>query len=110
LIAARRRKAGPVKRLCVDEKAVGWGHQYVTIVSCADGEQARVLAVEDDREENSLNRFWRTLTPEQRAAVEAVSMDMWRPLETRRSAMFPTEPQRCLRQLPSGSLPEPRRG
>ncbi len=72
-----RRKPVPYRRLCVDEKAVGWGHQYVTIVSCADGEQARVLALEDDREENSLNRFWRTLTPDQLAAVEAVSMDMW---------------------------------
>lgn len=72
-----RREALPVKRLCVDEKAVGWGHQYVTIVSCADGEHARVLAIEDDREENSLNRFWRPLTLEQRMAVEVVSMDMW---------------------------------
>ena len=72
-----RRTAGPVRRLCGDEQAVGWGHQYVTMVSCADGEQARVLAIEDEREENSLNRFWRTLTPAQLAAVEAVSMDMW---------------------------------
>ena len=72
-----RRKELPVKRLCIDEKAVGWGHQYVTIVSGVDGGKARVLAIEDDRVENSLNRFWRTLTPEQRATVEAVSMDMW---------------------------------
>ncbi len=72
-----RRKAVPVKRLCVDEKAVGWGHQYVTVVSCADGDKTRVLAIEDDRKENSLNRFWRTLTKEQREAVEVVSMDLW---------------------------------
>lgn len=74
-----RRTPVPLKRLCVDEKSVGWGHQYVTIVSCADGDTARVVAIEDDREENSLNRFWRTLTPEHRAAVEAISMDMWEP-------------------------------
>ena len=73
----RRRTDVPVKRLCIDEKAVGWGHQYVTIVSCADGEKARVLAIEDDREERSLNRFWRSLTKEQRAGVETVAMDMW---------------------------------
>lgn len=72
-----RRQSVPVKRLCVDEKAVGWGHQYVTVVSCADGDKTRVLAIEDDRHENSLNRFWRTLTQEQREAVEAVSMDLW---------------------------------
>jgi transposase len=72
-----RRPVVPFKRLCVDEKAVGWGHQYVTIVSCADGGETRVLAIEDDRVENSLNRFWRTLTREQLKEVEAVSMDMW---------------------------------
>jgi len=73
----RRRKAEALKRLCIDEKAVGWGHSYVTIVSCADGPKARVLAVEDGREERSLNRFWRSLTKEQRAGVETVAMDMW---------------------------------
>lgn len=73
----RRRTSEPVKRLCVDEKAVGWGHQYVTIVSCADEARARVLAIEDGREESSLNRFWRGLTKEQRAGVETVAMDMW---------------------------------
>lgn len=73
----RRRTAEPLKRLCIDEKAVGWGHQYVTVVSCADGEKARVLAIEDGREERSLNRFWRSLTADQRAGVETVAMDMW---------------------------------
>jgi transposase len=51
--------------------------QYVTIVSGVEGGKARVLAIEDDRDENSLNRFWRTLTAERRETVEAVSMDMW---------------------------------
>jgi transposase len=74
----RRQVAVPLRRLCIDEKAVGWGHQYVTIVSCADGEKARVLAIEDDREERSLNRFWRRLSHEQRAGVETVAMDMWK--------------------------------
>ena len=77
-----RRKLGPLERLCIDEKAVGWGHQYVTIVSCADGEKARVLALEDDRKEGSLDRFWRSLTPEQRAGIESVAMDMWEPYRT----------------------------
>ena len=73
----RRRTADPVRRLCIDEKAVGWGHQYVTIVTCADGASPRVLALEDGREERSLNRFWRGLTKEQRSGVETVAMDMW---------------------------------
>jgi len=53
----RRRKVEPLRRLCIDEKAVGWGHKYVTIVSCADGAKARVMAIEDDRKERNLNRF-----------------------------------------------------
>jgi len=77
-----RRPAQPMKRLCIDEKAVGWGHQYMTVVSCADGPQARVVALEDDREEASLNRFWSALSPDQRAAVETVAMDMWEPYRT----------------------------
>lgn len=72
-----RRPVEPLRRLCIDEKAVGWGHQYVTIVSCADGEQARVLALEDDRKEQSLDRFWRTLTETQLAGIQTVAMDMW---------------------------------
>jgi transposase len=75
----QRRQIGPLKRVCVDEKAVGWGQQYVTIVSQADGEQTRVLALEDDRTEASLERFWQTLTPEQLAGIETVAMDMWEP-------------------------------
>lgn len=73
----KRRTTGDVKRLCIDEKAVGWGHQYMTIISSADADKAHVLAVEEERTEESLNRFWVTMTPEQRAKVEAVSMDMW---------------------------------
>ena len=75
----QRRQIGPLQRMCVDEKAVGWGHQYVTIVSQTDGEQTRVLALEDDRTQESLERFWRTLTPEQLAGIETVAMDMWEP-------------------------------
>jgi transposase len=75
----RRREIGPLQQVCIDEKAVGWGHQYVTIVSSADGEKARVLAIEDDRREESLDRFWQTLTPEQLAGLQTVAMDMWEP-------------------------------
>jgi transposase len=74
----KRRRVQPVGRLCIDEKAVGWGHQYVTIVSSADGEKTRVLALEDGRDERSLNRFWRKLSKDQRAGIETVAMDMWK--------------------------------
>lgn len=72
-----RRKLEGVRRICIDEKAVGHGHDYVTIVSRADGERATVLAIEDGREQASLDRFWRLLPEEQRAGIETVAMDMW---------------------------------
>ena len=76
---AQRSKEASYRRLCIDEKAVEHGHQYVTIISCADTTPARVIAVEDDRAEESLNRFWKRLTAAQLAAIETVSMDMHRP-------------------------------
>lgn len=50
----------------------------MTIISSADGEKARVLALEDDRTERSLNRFWRKQSKDQRAGIETVAMDMWK--------------------------------
>jgi transposase len=38
----------------------------------------RVLAIEDDRQERSLNRFWRSLTNEQLAGIETVASSMWK--------------------------------
>jgi transposase len=75
----KRRKIGELKRLCVDEKAVGWGHEYVTIVSRTDADKTCVLALEDERKQESLERFWRTLSPAQLSGIESVSMDMWEP-------------------------------
>lgn len=74
-----RKGARPMRRLCVDEKAVGWGHDYMTIVTVADGPQPTVEYLGDGRQRESLNAFWLSLSPEQRSQVEAVSMDMWKP-------------------------------
>lgn len=75
----KRRNIGELKQLCVDEKAVGWGHEYVTIISRTDADKTCVLALEDERKQDSLERFWRTLSPEQLSGIESVSMDMWEP-------------------------------
>ena len=42
------------------------------------GKLLRVVAIEDDRQERSLNRFWRSLTKEQLTGIETVAMDMWK--------------------------------
>jgi len=73
-----RRKAEPMPRLCVDEKSFGKGHDYVTVVVQANA-KATVTHLADGRTTESLNSFWRSLTPGQLAGVEAVSMDMWEP-------------------------------
>jgi len=73
----QRRKAEPVSHLGVDEKAFRKGHHYMTIVNDLTG--SRVLYVAEERKRSSLDGFWPTLTAEQIAGIEAVSMDMWDP-------------------------------
>ena len=72
-----RRQAEPVPRLGVDEKAFRKGHIYVPVVN--DLGRGRVLYVAEDRKQESLDGFWRTLTETQRDGIEAVAMDMWDP-------------------------------
>ena len=72
-----RRKDEPVRRVCVDEKAVGVGQTYVTVVSSLDAGRARVLYMGDDRTEESLDGFWLGMSEERRKGVQGVAMDMW---------------------------------
>ena len=66
-------------RLCVDEKGMGHGQNYVTIVAHVEAERTTVQYVGDGREQASLDAFWQSLLPAQLAGVEAVGMDMWEP-------------------------------
>jgi len=68
-----RRQTEAVPHIGVDETAFKKGHDYVTVVS--DGK--RVLHVADERKTASLESYYATLTPEQKAGIESVSMDMW---------------------------------
>ncbi len=72
-----RRKDEPVRRVCVDEKAVGRGQTYVTVVSSLDAGRAHVLYMGDGRKEESLDGFWLGMSEERLNGVEGVSMDMW---------------------------------
>jgi len=72
-----RRRAEAVTRIGVDEKAFRKGHSYLTLVN--DLARGRVLYVAEERRQESLDGFWKTLTPEQTASIEAVAMDMWDP-------------------------------
>ena len=66
-------------RLCVDEKGMGQGQDYMTIVAQAQEGQTTVQYVGEGREQESLDAFWEGLLAEQLAGVEAIAMDMWKP-------------------------------
>lgn len=66
-------------RLCVDEKGMGHGHNYLTIVARAEAGRTTVEYVGAGREQSSLDAFWESLQPAQLAGIKAVAMDMWDP-------------------------------
>lgn len=72
-----RRKRVAVRRLGVDETAFQRRHEYVTIVT--DLDEGVVVHVADSRKRESLDEFFRSLTPRQLKAIEVVAMDMWGP-------------------------------
>lgn len=61
----------------VDEKSLGKGHNYLTLVY--DLEAATVEHIEDDRRKESLDGYFSLLTPHQRAEIEAIATDIWDP-------------------------------
>jgi len=74
-----RKPVAVMPRLCVDEKGMGHGQNYLTIVARVAEEQTTVQYVGEGRREQSLDGFWQSLTAAQLAGVEAVAMDMWEP-------------------------------
>lgn len=71
----QRRVSAQPERIGVDETSFRKRHEYVTVVSDQDG--GTVLHVADDRNQGSLRSYYDTLSEEQKAAIESVSMDMW---------------------------------
>jgi transposase len=61
----------------VDEKSVGHGQQYMTLVY--DLEHSTVEWIEEDRKQETLDGYFRTLSEAQRSGIESVGMDMWGP-------------------------------
>jgi transposase len=63
--------------LAIDEIAVRKGHKYMTVV--IDYETGRVVWMGHGRSKETLAEFFAGMSEEQKAAVEAVAMDMWEP-------------------------------
>ena len=66
-----------LRQMGVDEKAVGHGQDYATLVY--NLEKATVEWVGEGRKKETLDAFFGSLSLEQRAAIEAVGLDMWDP-------------------------------
>lgn len=66
---------GMPKRIGIDEKAISKGHHYMTLV--CDHEAATVEYIGEERKEESLGAYFAAFTKEQRAGIEAISLDMW---------------------------------
>jgi transposase len=73
----RAKERRVIARLGVDEKAVSKRHRYITLV--CDLDRGTVEYIADDRKRASLDAFYRSLSKEQLAGIEAVAMDMWEP-------------------------------
>lgn len=82
-----RKEAVALRYVGVDEKAIAKGHRYHTLV--ANLETGHVEAVERDRKQESLERYWQSLTPAQKAGIEGVAMDMWAPYVAATRAALP---------------------
>jgi transposase len=64
-----------VRNLGVDEKSFKKRHKYVTVVTDLDA--GEVIWVGSGRKRETLDAFWKSLSPDQLAGIVGVAMDMW---------------------------------
>ena len=72
------RKSSHPSRMGIDEKLYGKHHHYITIVY--DLDSPAVDHIEFDRKKESLNLYYTEVGKDASGNIEAVSMDMWRPV------------------------------
>lgn len=73
-----RRQLDQLQHLGMDEKSFKRGQSYITLLTGLA--PARVVAVVEDRTTEAAGKLWESLSPEQKATVEAVAVDMRAPL------------------------------
>lgn len=83
---ARKKKRVPMY-IGIDEKSVGKGQKYETIV--CDLDRGVVEYVVDDREQKSLERYYQQFSEEELARVKGIAMDMWDPYIAATKAYVP---------------------
>ena len=89
---AKRRRVIP--HLGVDEKAIAKGHRYVTLVN--DLARGTVEYVGFDRKQESLEKYYRSLSEKQLAGLEAIAMDRWDPYIAATKAYVPQAEQKIV--------------
>jgi hypothetical protein len=74
-----RKREKPLNKIGVDEKAIAKGHQNMTLV--CNIQKGTIEYVGAGRKTETLERFYDTLSLEQKAGIRAASMDMdmWEP-------------------------------
>lgn len=75
----RRKGIVQASAICIDEKSVGRGHDYVTVVTKLTEKGPIVDYIGDGREETVLDGFWQAHSQESLEQIHCVSMDMWKP-------------------------------
>ena len=70
-----RRTDQPLRYIGIDEKAIGKGHRYMTILNDLEG--SRVIAVVPERTQAAAAALLRELPAALRTNIEAVALDMW---------------------------------
>ena len=78
---ARRSKDLHIEKIGLDEKSIGCGHRYMTVLS--DTSRGTVIDLAQDRTTEATVSLLRTsLSPEQRKNIICVTMDMWKAFAT----------------------------
>jgi transposase len=70
---------GAIEAIGVDEIQWQRGHRYLTLVYQIEDGMKRLLWVAQERTEDSLRRFFKTLSDESRLSIRFVCSDMWQP-------------------------------
>ncbi len=83
---SRKEKRVPLY-MGVDEKSVGKGHNYESII--CDLDRGTVEYVVDNREQKSLERYYEQFSKDELEQIEAIAMDMWDPYIAATKAYVP---------------------
>jgi len=75
----RRKGEIATDTICIDEKSVGRGHDYITVVTKLTETGPVLDYIGDGREEQVLDAFWMAHSTAALESIVCVSMDMWKP-------------------------------